>query len=74
MYCMVWYVVWLYVFDAHYVSMHMVEEKALGDCRVWKLIQSEYGINKKVEVRINEGQVSILYFIFIMHVIYDSSI
>ena len=30
MYYMVWYDVWLYVCDAHYVSMNMVEEKALG--------------------------------------------
>jgi len=34
MYCMVWYAIWLYVCVAHYVSMHMVEEKALGVCRV----------------------------------------
>ena len=27
-----------YVCDAHYVYVHMVEEKTLGDCQVWKLI------------------------------------
>jgi len=30
MYYMMWYAMWLNVCDAHYVSMHMVEEKALG--------------------------------------------
>ena len=50
---------WLYVCDAHYVSMYMVEEKALANCRVWQLIQSAYRIKTKVEVRINEGQVSV---------------
>ena len=63
------YVVSMYVCDAHYVSMHMVEEKTLGDFQVWQLIQSVYGIKKNREVRTNEGQVSILYFSFIMHVI-----
>jgi hypothetical protein len=31
--------VWLYVCDAHYVYVHMVEEKALGVCRVWQPIR-----------------------------------
>jgi len=31
--------VWLYVCDANYVYVHMVEEKALGVCQVWKLIR-----------------------------------
>lgn len=39
----------LYVCDAHYVYVHMVEEKALGVCRVWKPIQCAYGIRTKVE-------------------------
>lgn len=30
--------VWLYVCNAYYVFAHMVEEKALGFCRVWKPI------------------------------------
>ena len=30
--------VWSYVFYAHYVYVHLVEEKALGLCQVWKLI------------------------------------
>ena len=42
MYCMV-----LYVCDAHYVYVYMVEENALGVCQVWKLIQCAY-IKEKV--------------------------
>jgi len=30
--------VWSYVCDAHYVYVHMVEDKALGVCLVWQLI------------------------------------
>jgi len=30
--------VWLHMCDAHYVYVHMVEEKALGVCWVWQLI------------------------------------
>ena len=26
--------VWMYVCDAHYVSMHVVEEKTLGVCQM----------------------------------------
>lgn len=45
--------VWLYVWGLHYVYVDMIEEKALGVCRVWKPIQSAYGIRTKAEVRIN---------------------
>ena len=38
-----------YVCDAHYMYVHMVEEKALGVCQVWKPIQSAYEIKRKVE-------------------------
>ena len=31
--------VWFYVYDSHYVYVQMVEEKSLGDFRVWKPIQ-----------------------------------
>ena len=34
--------VWLYVYDAHYVYVYMVEEKALGVFRVWQPIQCAY--------------------------------
>ena len=37
--------------DPHYVYVHMVEEKALGVCWVWKPIQSAYKINIKVEAK-----------------------
>ena len=47
--------VWLYVCDAHYVYVHLVEEKALGVCQVWKPILCVYEIRTKAEVRINEG-------------------
>jgi len=43
--------VWLYVCDANYVYVHMLEGKELGDFRVWKLIQSVYGIKTKVEAK-----------------------
>ena len=35
--------------DAHYVYVHMVEEKQLGVCLVWKSIRSAYRIKTKVE-------------------------
>ena len=39
MYCMgVISRVWLYMWDVHYVYVHMIEEKALGVCGVWKPI------------------------------------
>jgi len=44
--------VWPYVCDAHYVYVHLVEEKALGVSRVWQLIWCVYKIRTKVEVRI----------------------
>jgi len=37
------------VCDAHYVYVDLVEEKALGVYRVWKLIWSVYRIKTKVE-------------------------
>ena len=40
--------VWLYVCDAHYVYVQMVEENALGRFQVWKLSQCAYGIRTKV--------------------------
>ena len=43
--------VWLHVCDAHYVYVYMVEEKALGVCRVWQSIRCAYGINTKVEAK-----------------------
>jgi len=43
--------VWLYVYDEHYVYAHIVEEKALGICWVWKPIWSAYGIKTKVEAK-----------------------
>lgn len=39
--------VWLYVPDAHYVYVHIVEEKALSVCQAWKPIQSVYGLKDK---------------------------
>ena len=45
--------VWSYVCDAHYVYVHLVEEKALSVCRVWQLIECAYKIRTKVEVRID---------------------
>ena len=41
----------LYVCDVHYMYVHMVEEKALVVCRVWKPIQSTYKIRTKVKVK-----------------------
>jgi len=41
----------LYVCDAHYVYVHMVEEKELGLRRVWKMIWSKYRIRTKVETK-----------------------
>jgi len=32
-------IVWVYVCDVHYMYVYMVEEKVLGACWVWKLIQ-----------------------------------
>ena len=43
--------VWLYVCDAHYVNVHMVEDKVLGVFRVCKLIQCVYRIRTKVEAK-----------------------
>jgi len=37
MYCMALSVLCGYVCDAHYVYVHMIEERALGVCQVWKL-------------------------------------
>jgi len=37
--------------NAHYVYVHMVEEKVLGAFRVWKLIRSAYGIRTKIEAK-----------------------
>ena len=37
--------VWLYVY------VHMAEEKALGDCRVWQPIWCAYKIRTKVEAK-----------------------
>ena len=39
--------VWLYVRDAHYVYVNMVEEKVLGVFRVWQLIWCAYEIRTK---------------------------
>jgi len=39
----------LYVCHAHYVYVHLVEDKELGVCQVWQLIQSAYRIKTKVE-------------------------
>ena len=67
--------VWLYVCDAHYVYVHMVEENALGVCWVWKQIQSAYWISKKLEDK-DWLKDKYQYFIslLIMHVIYDSDL
>ena len=43
--------VWLCVCDAHYVYVHMVEEKALGVFRVQKPIWCAYIIRTKVEAK-----------------------
>ena len=43
--------VWLYVCEAHYVYVHMVDKNALGVCWVRKPIQSAYGIRTKVEAK-----------------------
>ena len=43
--------VWLYVCDAHYAYVYLVEEKGLGVCLVWRLIQSAYKIKTKVEAK-----------------------
>jgi len=43
--------VWLYVCDAHYVYVYMVEEKTLGVCRVWQSIWTAYRIKTKVEAK-----------------------
>jgi len=37
----------LYVWNVNYVYVHIVEEKALGVCHVWKLIRGAYRIRKK---------------------------
>jgi len=36
----------LYVCDARYVSVHLVEEKALSVCWLWQLIRCVYRKNK----------------------------
>ena len=41
----------LYVHDAHYVYVHMVEEKALGVFQVWQPIQSACVIRTKVTAK-----------------------
>ena len=43
--------VWLYVCNAHYVYVHMVEDKALSVFQVWKPIRCTYEIRKKVEAK-----------------------
>jgi len=43
----VWHV-WFYVYDAYYVYVHMVEEKALHVCQVWQSIRCAYRIRTKV--------------------------
>jgi len=43
--------VWLYVWDVHYVCVHMVEDKSLGVCRVQQPIQSGCEIRTKVEAK-----------------------
>ena len=43
--------VWFYVCDAYYVYVHMVEENAVGVCRVWKMIQSAQRIKTKVDAK-----------------------
>ena len=42
----------LYVCHAHYVYVHMVEEKALGVCQVSKPIWCMYRIRTKVEAKV----------------------
>jgi len=41
----------MYVCDAHYVYVHMVEEKTQDVCLVWQSIRSAYRIKKKVEAK-----------------------
>jgi len=43
--------VWLYMCDAHYVYVHMVEEKALGVFQVWQSIRCACGIRTRVEAK-----------------------
>ena len=43
--------VWLYVCNAHYVYVHMVEENALGVFQVWQSIRCAYRIRTKVEAK-----------------------
>ena len=73
---MVWYAMWLYVCDAHYVSMHMVEEKELGVCWVWQPIWSAYRIKRKVEAKNWKKDkyhhfISILLCMWFMTMVYD---
>lgn len=42
---------WFFLCDAHYVYVHMVEEKELGVSWVWQPIQCVYRIRTKVEVK-----------------------
>ena len=42
---------YFYVCDAHYVYVHMVEEKELGVCLVWQPIRSAYEINTNIEAK-----------------------
>jgi len=39
------------VYMRYYVYVHMVEEKALGVCRVWQPIRGAYKIRTKVEAK-----------------------
>jgi len=43
--------VWFYVCDEHYVYVHMVEEKEMDVCWVWKLIRCAYKTRTKVEAK-----------------------
>ena len=53
--------------------VHMVEEKELSVVRCGNT-SSKCIERTKGEVRIDEGQVYVFYFIFIMHVICDSGL
>jgi len=41
--CVAW---WFYVCDAHHAYVHLMEEKEMGVCWVWQLIQCVYRNNK----------------------------
>ena len=62
----------VYVSDAHYVYVHMVEEKALGVCLVWQSIQSAYWIKTKVEAKDKyQHFISVLLCMWFMILVYD---